>query len=103
MDHLREVANAEILDAEPKLFQLIERALNAFLMTAIARQEAWLESAMTLERETVAAEGIKLAPLGRARDRLKADLGKLVEGIASLEHENTGLSAAAASAVTSAA
>ena len=103
MQHLREVANAEILDAEPKLFQTIERALNAFLLTAIARQEGWLESAMTFEREAVASEGTQLAPLARMRDRLKHDLGKLVDGIHALEDENAGLAAAAASAVTSAA
>jgi hypothetical protein len=103
MDHLREVANAEILDAEPKLFTLIERALNAFLLAAIARQEGWLEGAMTFEREAVASEGTQLAPLARMRDRLKHDLAKLDEGIDALESENAGLSAAATSAVTSAA
>jgi hypothetical protein len=100
MDHLRGVANAEILDVEPKLFNLVERALNAFMLTAIARQEAWLDSAMTLERETVANEGSKLAPLARARDRLKQDLGKLLEGLSALEGENPGLAAAATTAVT---
>ncbi|HEX5061858.1 MAG TPA: hypothetical protein VFV99_20965 [Kofleriaceae bacterium] len=96
MEHLREVANAEILDAEPKLFQAIDHALNAFVMTAISRQEAWLDGAMTLERETVAREGQELAPLARARDLLKRDIGKLLAGIAALEKENAGLAAAAA-------
>ncbi|HEY5921038.1 MAG TPA: hypothetical protein VIV11_05175 [Kofleriaceae bacterium] len=103
MDHLRDVANAEILDAEPKLFHLIERALNAFLLTAIARQEAWLESAMTFERESVASEGVTLAPLARARDRLKHDVTKLGDGLAALEKENAGLAAAATPVLTSAA
>lgn len=102
MDHLREVANAEILDAEPKLHAVIERTLNAFMLTAIARQAGWLESAMVFEREAVASDGVKLAPLARARDRLKQDLAKLGEGLAALEEENPGL-AAAANAVTSAA
>jgi hypothetical protein len=100
MDHLREVANAEILDAEPKLHHLIERTLSAFMMTAIARQEGWLESAMTFERETVAAEGKQLAPLSRMRDQLKHDLAKLHDGIAKLESAHPGL-AAAASPITS--
>jgi hypothetical protein len=95
MDHLREVSNAELLDTEPKLHHLIERTLNAFLLTAIARQEAWLESAMVFEREAVASEGVQLAPLARARDRLKHDLTKLTEGIAALEREHPGLAAAA--------
>ena len=96
MDHLREVANAELLDAEPRLHALIERTLHAFLLAAIARQAGWLESAMGFEREAVASDGVQLAPLARARDRLKHDLAKLVEGIAMLERENTGLAAAAA-------
>ena len=102
MDHLREVANAEILDAEPKLHQLIERSLNAFLLTAIARQAGWLEGAMTFEREAVAAEGKQLAPLARMRDRLKHDLAKLEEGIEALEKENPGLAAAASPIISDA-
>lgn len=96
MEHLREVANAEILDAEPKLFAIIERTLHAFLVTAIARQVGWLESALTFEREAIAGEAKLLAPLARARDQLHHDLAKLVSGIAALERENPGLAAAAA-------
>lgn len=99
MAHLREVANAEILDAEPKLHALIERTLHAFLLAAIARQAGWLESAMEFEREAVASEGVQLAPLARARDRLKHDLAKLVAGITALERENAGLAAAAAARI----
>jgi hypothetical protein len=102
MDHLREVANAEILDAEPVLHALIDRTLNAFMLTAIARQVGWLESALAFEREAVASDGVALAPLSIARDRLRQDLQKLVDGIAALEQENPGL-AAAASTLTSAA
>jgi hypothetical protein len=101
MAHLREVANAEILDAEPKLHAVIERTLHAFLLAAIARQVGWLESALAFEREAVASESVKLAPLARARDRLKHDLAKLADGLRALEKENPGLAAAAASAVTS--
>jgi hypothetical protein len=102
MEHLRDVANAEILDAEPKLHALIDRTLHAFVVTAIARQAGWLESAMNFEREAVASEGVTLAPLARVRDQLKQDLAKLDQGIAALERDNPGLAAAAASAVTSA-
>jgi hypothetical protein len=101
MEHLREVANAEILDAEPKLHALLDRTLHAFVVTAIARQTGWLESAMNFEREAVASEGVTLAPLARMRDQLKQDLAKLAQGIAALERDNPGLAAAAASAVTS--
>jgi hypothetical protein len=103
MTHLREVANAEILDAEPQLHVLIDRTLHAFMITAIARQTGWLESAMKFEREAVAAEGKKLAPLSRARDQLKQDFEQLQDGIAALERENPGLAVAASTAFTSAA
>ncbi len=94
MAHLREVANAEILDAEPKLHTLIERTLHAFLLTAVARQEGWLESTLSFERDAVASEGKLLAPLARQRDQLKHDLEKLAKGVAALEKENPGLAAA---------
>jgi hypothetical protein len=103
MEHLRQIASSEILDAEPKLAQLIDRALDAFLMAAIARQEAWLDHAMTLERDAVANEGAQLAPLALMRDRLRNDVTKLASGIDALEAEHAGLAAAAASAVISAA
>jgi hypothetical protein len=102
MDHLREVANAELLDAEPKLHHLLERTLSAFMLAAIARQKGWLEGAMTFERETVAAEGKQLAPLARQRDRLKQDIAKLREGIKALEQENPGLAAAASPIISDA-
>lgn len=101
MAHLRDVANAEILDAEPKLHAIIERTLHVFLVTAIARQAGWLEGALAFERDAVASEGAALAPLARARDRLRHELDKLVEGLAVLEREHPGLAAAAASAATS--
>lgn len=103
MAHLREVANAEILDAEPKLHAAIERTLHAFLIAAIARQAGWLEGALAFEREAVSSEGAQLAPLARARDRLKHELEQLVTGLAALERENPGLAAAAASVPTLAA
>jgi hypothetical protein len=100
MAHLREVASAEILDVEPKLHAVIQRTLHAFSIAAIARQAGWLESALAFEREAVASESVQLAPLARARDRLKHDLAKLADGLRALERENPGLAAAAASAVT---
>lgn len=100
MTHLREVASSELLDAEPKLFATIEAALQAQLVAAMARQEAWLETALANQRSLVAREGAKLAPIARMRDNLRHDLDKLVEGITQIERENSGL-AAAAIAVTS--
>ncbi|NVB85141.1 MAG: hypothetical protein HOV81_42640 [Kofleriaceae bacterium] len=98
--HLVEVASAEILDTEPKLASVIEQALYAELIAAIGRQAAWLDAALVAEREAVVREGIILAPLSRARDRLRADLSKLVDGIAQLEKGNAGLSQAASAALS---
>ncbi len=97
--HLVEVASAEILDTEPKLASVIEQALYAELMAAIGRQADWLDAALIAEREAVVREGIILAPLSRARDRLRVDLAKLIDGLTQLEKDNAGLSAAAAAAL----
>lgn len=94
--HLREVAAAEILDAEPQLRASIEQTLYDMMRAAIDRQAAWLDRTLTAERQAVAAEGLALAPLARARDRLRHDLDKLVDGIAQIEREHPGLAAAAA-------
>ena len=80
---------------------IIERTLHVFLVTAIARQAGWLEGALAFERDAVASEGAVLAPLARARDRLRNELDKLDNGLAALEREHPGLAAAAASAATS--
>ncbi len=96
--HLREVAAAEVLDAEPKLRAAIEQTLYAQMIAAIGRQAAWLDRTLVLERESVAAEGAALAPLARMRDRLRHDLAKLAEGIAALEREAPALAAATPSA-----
>jgi len=92
---MREVAATEILAAEPKLRDLVEQTLHTEMHGAIARQVAWLDKTLVLEREAVAADGVALAPLSRQRDRLKADLEKLSEGIAQLERESPGVAAAA--------
>ncbi len=92
---LRELAAAEILAAESKLREIVEQVLVKELEAALGRQAAWLDKTLTAEREAVAADGNALAPLSRMRDRLKADLAKLVEGIGQLEKENPGLAAAA--------
>jgi hypothetical protein len=101
MKHLREVAQAEILDVEPKLRTMIEQTLFQMMLAAIERQVAWLDKTLQLEREAVSREGIALAPLARMRDRLRHDHVKLGEGIAQIEKEHAGLAAAAA-AVTDA-
>jgi hypothetical protein len=92
---LREIGASEILSAEPKLRDVVDKSLHEQLHAAIDRQIKWLDKTMITEREAVAADGIALAPLSRMRDRLKADLAKLVEGIEQLDKENPGLAAAA--------
>jgi hypothetical protein len=100
--HLREVAGAEILDAEPKLRAAIEQTLYAEMTAAIGRQVTWLDKTLTNEREAVAAEGLALAPLARMRDRLRHDFEQLALGIAQMEREAPALAAAAAAATSSA-
>jgi hypothetical protein len=101
--HLREVAGAEILDAEPKLRAAIEQTLYAEMTAAIGRQVAWLDRTLGHEREAVAAEGLALAPLARMRDRLRHDLEQITLGIAQIEREAPALAAAARATATSSA
>ncbi len=98
--HVRAVAAAEILDAEPKLRAAIEQTLHAELRAAIERQVAWLDRALATEREAVARDGSALAPLARMRDRLLHDFKRLVETLQHVESESPAL-AAAVPAVTS--
>ncbi|HUS33645.1 MAG TPA: hypothetical protein VMZ53_34315 [Kofleriaceae bacterium] len=94
--HLRDVAQAEILDVEPKLRAVIEQTLYQMMLAAIERQVAWLDRTLTLEREAVSREGTALAPLARMRDRLRHDHQKLAEGIEQIEKADAGIAAAAA-------
>jgi hypothetical protein len=101
IEHLKEVASAELLDTEPKIHAAIELALNAQLLNTITDLAQWLDKALAAEREAVGREGMALAPRVRIRDRLRDDLGKLAQGIAALEKEQPALAAAAAAALSS--
>lgn len=69
-EHLREVAAAELLDAEPKLHAAIGQALAGHLSRAIEAQREWHAGALVAEHAAVAEERRKLGPLVAARDTL---------------------------------
>jgi hypothetical protein len=99
IEHLKEVATAELLDTEPRIHAAIEQTLNALLLAAIAEQSAWLETTLAAERESVAREGAVLAPKVRIRDRLREDMERLSAGIEAVEQKSPALAAAVGAAI----
>ncbi len=97
-DHVRDVARAELLDAEPLLHAALTDALFAELDAALVRHHAWVERELATERETIAAERAALMSLRRVRDNATRDIGALVEQITRLENELPGTAAASAAA-----
>ena len=63
VEHLREVAAAELLDAEPKLHAAIGQALAVELGRALDLQREWYTQRLASEHEAVEAERTKLLPL----------------------------------------
>lgn len=75
VEHLREVAAAELLDAEPKLHAAIGQALAVELGRAIDLQREWYTQRLASEQEAVEAERTKLLPLFGQREKIEDQLG----------------------------
>jgi len=82
LEHLKEVANAELLDAEPRLHEAIAAAIAGELGQLIALQQTWLERAMTKEREAVVKDREGLAAVAAARDAAFRDADALADELA---------------------
>lgn len=98
VDHLRDVAFAELLDVEPKLHAAIGDVLAAYLAGATTRQLEWHASTSDIERAAIAAERESLAPLARLRRITRRDVELLTEQIEVLEKQAPAIVAAAAAA-----
>lgn len=83
--HVRELALAELLDAEPRLHRRLADALTSVLSTALGHQMAWLERELAGERDAIADEREALAPMVRLCDELRVDVRRLAELIADRE------------------
>jgi hypothetical protein len=100
VERMREVAEAELLDAEPRLHQTIRAALATLLQGAIAQQQAWLAQALETERAAIAADRETIAPLVHVHDAVRGDAARLAEMIAHVELHQPAVAVAAAAADT---
>jgi hypothetical protein len=74
VERLREIAAADILDAEPKLHAAIGQALAVELGRALDLQREWYAQRLAEEREAVELARAKLLPIYAARDRIDTEL-----------------------------
>lgn len=100
-DHVRDVARAELLDAEPVLHAALSGALVAELDAAVGRHAAWLEGELERERTAIGRERVAVTSLQRIRERASRDSRDLVDRITRLEAELPGTAAASAAAALS--
>jgi len=97
-EHLRRVAQAELLDAQPQLNAALAETLGAELDAAIARHSVRVEEQLAETHAAIARERDALSPLRRVRYAADADRRDLAERIAYLESELPGTAAASAAA-----
>nr|MBA3395949.1 hypothetical protein [Deltaproteobacteria bacterium] len=100
LEHMREVAEAELRDAEPQLHAVLDHVLRGLLAGAFEHQTAALERMLAAEREAIAVERKTLAPLVRACDDVRTEAARLGELIAQLERHQPAVAIAAAAADT---
>lgn len=74
VEHMREVAAAELLDAEPKLHAAIGQALAVELGRALDLQREWYTQRIAEEREAIELARAKLLPLYAQRDAIDSEL-----------------------------
>ncbi len=75
--HLREVAEAEMLDAEPRLREALRETLARELSTALDRRSAWVAQQLAREQRAVDAERSALRPLEAAVEYARRDARSL--------------------------
>lgn len=100
VERMRELAAAELLDAEPRMTQAIASALADMLDTAIAAHQAWLDAALDTERAAIERERETLTPLRSVHDAVRTETYRLSELIAQLERREPVIAVAAAAAET---
>ncbi|HUS62967.1 MAG TPA: hypothetical protein VMZ28_00440 [Kofleriaceae bacterium] len=84
-DRLRQIAAAELLDAEPLLREALEASLTWSLTAALERHASWLAAALDAERSAIARERDALSPLVELRDNARRDVQRLTEELSHLE------------------
>ena len=100
VEHIREVAAAEILDVEPQLHGAINQGLTAELSLAIDLQVGWHQQALASEAAAIERERQSIAPLVRARDAIQGASAQLAQTAQQLEAEQPAVAAAAVAAAS---
>jgi hypothetical protein len=100
IEHIREVAAAEMLDTEPKLHAAVAHALAAQLDTALEAQQAWHRQAMLDEQAAIDKDRRALAPAIAAREDIARAALQLGQAAARLEAEQPAVAAAAFAAAS---
>ena len=77
VDHLRDVANAELLDAEPRLHAVLASAIGGELTVLAGLQQQWLAGALDEERAAVTRERESLTQIAATRDAAYRDADSL--------------------------
>ena len=96
LDHVRDLANAELLDVEPQLHAAVAELLGDELSRLVVLQGTWLDGEQALVRETVLAERASLAPLQVHRDRTEHDRLELLAALGRIQAALPEAAAAAA-------
>jgi len=83
--HLREVAEAEMLDAEPRLRAALRETITRELSAAIDRRNAWVAQELEREQLAVDAERVAMRPLTSALEDAQIDARRLYALVAERE------------------
>jgi hypothetical protein len=100
IEHIREVATAELLDAEPKLHAAVVEALATQLQVAIEAQQSWHSRALTVESAAIAKEREVLAPMIKARETIVVAGRQLAQTTNAVQAERPAVAAAAVAAAS---
>ncbi|HEY5922213.1 MAG TPA: hypothetical protein VIV11_11105 [Kofleriaceae bacterium] len=100
IEHIREVAAAEILDTEPKLHAAVGQALAAQLDAAIEAQRSSHQQTLAAEQTAIAKEREALAPLVKTRDAIVSVGSQLAQLANAVQAERPAVAAAAVAAAS---
>jgi hypothetical protein len=78
---LRQLASANVLDAEPRLEPAVTGTIAIALRGELQRHAAWLDAELARERIAIDAERTRLAALAIARDTARSDERELVTAL----------------------
>jgi hypothetical protein len=100
IEHIREVAAAELLDIEPKLHAAVAQSLAGSLTSAIDAQQQWHAQAVAVENAAIAKEREVMAPMLKARDSIVVVGRQLAQVTNAIQAERPAVAAAAVAAAS---